>query len=155
LASASSTIHHLTSAAQTSSSGNYEADFSGFNEDLANMIKMKLGVDMGNSRLYQKPYAAEFDLVSYPTGWRVHDFVKFNGDDNRTTWEHISKYIAQLGEVSFSDASRVRLFSLSLTRTSFSWFSSLAQILFSLGINWNVSFMITFIVGIMKRNLVT
>jgi hypothetical protein len=45
------------------------------------MIKTKLGVDMADSRLYQKPYAAEFDLVPYLTGWRVPDFVKFNGDD--------------------------------------------------------------------------
>ena len=49
------------------------------------MIKKKLGVDMGNS---QKPYS-EFDLVSYPMGQCVPDFVKFNGDDNKTTWEHV------------------------------------------------------------------
>jgi hypothetical protein len=41
--------------------------------------------------------------------------VKFNGDDNRTTWEHISQYIAQLGEAIFSDALYVRLFSLSFS----------------------------------------
>ena len=50
--------------------------------DLANMIKTKFGVDMGNSRLYQKPYSADFDFVSYPTGWHFSHFVKFNGDDN-------------------------------------------------------------------------
>ena len=33
--------------------------------------------------------------------------------------------MAQLGEASSSDALRVRLFSLSLTGTAFSWFSSL------------------------------
>jgi hypothetical protein len=60
--------------------------------------------------LYQKPYAAEFDLVSYPTSWSVPHY----------------QYIAQLGEVNFSDALRVQLFSLSLTGTAFSWFSSLA-----------------------------
>ena len=38
----------------------------------------------------------------------------------------MSQYILQLGEVSFNDALRVRLLSLSLTRTVFSWFSSLA-----------------------------
>ena len=39
----------------------------------------------------------EFDLVPYPIGGRVSDFVKFNGNDNRTAWEHIGQYIAQLG----------------------------------------------------------
>jgi hypothetical protein len=27
------------------------------------------------------------------------DFFKFSGDDNRTIWEHISQYTAQLGEL--------------------------------------------------------
>src|SRR5687767_1707517 len=54
------------------------------------------------------------------------DFVKFSGEDNRTTWEYISQYLAQLGEVGYYNALRVRLFSLSLTRTVFAWYLSLA-----------------------------
>ena len=81
---------------------------------------------MGNFRLYQKQYHPEFDFVSYHAIWHVPEFTKFNGDDSRMTWEHVSQYILQLGEASFNDALRVRLFSLSLTGTSFSWFSSLA-----------------------------
>ena len=114
--------HRLTSNAQASTSRNYKADLT---EDLANMFKAKLGVGMGGSRLHQKPYPDDFDLVSYPVGWCVPNLIKFNGDDNRTTWGHISQYVAQLGEASSSDALRVRLFSLSLTGTAFSWFSSL------------------------------
>ena len=81
---------------------------------------------MGSSCLYQKSYPPEFDFVSYPAGWRVPEFTKFNGDDSHTTWKHISQYILQLGEASFNDALRVHFFSLSFTRTAFSWFSSLA-----------------------------
>ena len=44
---------------------------------------------MGTSRLYQKLYPSEFDFISYPAGWRVLEFVKFNGEDSRTTWEHV------------------------------------------------------------------
>jgi hypothetical protein len=40
-------------------------------------------------------------------------------------WEHISQYLAQLGEVISIDALTVHLISLSLTGTAFSWFSSL------------------------------
>jgi hypothetical protein len=69
-------------------------------------------------------YPDAFDLVSYPMGWRVPDFVKFTGYDNRSTWENISQYV-QLGEASSNNSLRVRLFSLSLTGTVFSWFSSL------------------------------
>ena len=102
-----------------STSSNYQADFSRFKEYLAGVLKTKLGVDMGSLRLYQKPYPPEFDFVSYPASWRIPEFVKFNGDDSRTTWEHVSQYILQLGEAGHNDALRVRLFSLSLTGTAF------------------------------------
>ena len=84
------------------------------------MFKAKLGVDVGGSHLHQKPYPDDFDLVSYPFGWCVPDFIKFSGDDNRTTWEHISQYLDQLEEASSSEALRVCLFSLSFTGTTFS-----------------------------------
>ena len=74
--------HHLASNAQASTSRNYKADLA---EDLANMFKAKLGVGMGGSRLHQKPYPDDFDLVSYPIGWCVSDFIKSSGNDNRTT----------------------------------------------------------------------
>jgi hypothetical protein len=97
-----------------------------FKEQVASMIKNKFGIDMGNSRLYQKPYKADFDLMAYPPGWRVPDFIKFSGEDNHTTWEHISQYIAQLSEESAHEYFKVPLFSLSLIGTTFAWFSSLA-----------------------------
>ena len=60
--------------------------------------------------------------------------MKFNREDSRTTWEHVSQYVLQLGEAGLNDALRVRLFSLSLTGTAFSWFSSLAP---GSILNWN------------------
>jgi hypothetical protein len=39
-----------------------------FKEEISNMMKNKLGVDMGNTRLYQKPYRADFDYVAFPPG---------------------------------------------------------------------------------------
>ena len=124
MAHGNTNTHRLSSDFYTSAY--YQANLIKFKEDLSNAIKSKLGVDMGSSRLYQKPYPPEFDFVSYPAGWRVPVFTKFNCDDSRTTWEHVSQYILQLGEASFNDALRVRLFSLSLTGMAFSWFSSLA-----------------------------
>jgi hypothetical protein len=107
-------------------SQHYQADLLKFKEDLVNAIKSKLRVDMGTTHLYQEPYPAEFDFVPFPAGWRILEFTKFNGDDSRTTWEHVSKYVLQLREAGFNDALRVRLFFLSLTGTAFTWFSSLA-----------------------------
>jgi hypothetical protein len=51
--------------------------------------------------------------------------VKFNGDDSKTTWEHVSQYLAQLGEASAIEEIRVRLFSFSLIGNAFSWFALL------------------------------
>ena len=119
------TTHRFATAGQTSM-GNYEADLVRMKEDLANMFKSKLGLDMGRTRLYQRPYSNSFDMIPYPTGWRVPEFIKFSGDDNRSTWEHISQYIAQLGEAGSSNSLRVCLFLLSLTGTTFSWFFFIA-----------------------------
>jgi hypothetical protein len=96
-------------------------------EDFKKQTRETFGVELSNkSRVYQKSYPSHFDLVPYLIGWHTTDFVKFNGEDNRTTWEHASQYLAQLGEVGSVDALKVRLFSLSLTGTAFSWFSSLS-----------------------------
>ena len=109
--------HRLATNAHTSTSGSYEADLAKMKADLATLLKTELGqlgLSPSRNRLYQRPYPDAFDLVPYPTGWRISDFVKFSGDDNRSTWKHISQYVAQLGEASFSNSLRVRLFSLSL-----------------------------------------
>jgi len=68
----------VSSSLHASTSGNYQADFSRFKEDLAGVLKTKLGIDMGSSCLYQKPYPLEFDFISYPAGWSIPEFVKFH-----------------------------------------------------------------------------
>jgi hypothetical protein len=55
------------------------------------------------------------------------NFIKFSGEDSRSTREHASQYLAQLGEASSSEALAVHMFPLSLTGTTFSWFASLAH----------------------------
>jgi len=134
--------HRLTSVAQASTSGRCKANLGRLKEDLGSMMKTKLTVDMGSSILYQKTYLAEFYLVSFSAGWCAPDFMKFSDDDSRTPWDHISHYIFQLGKASCNNAFHVRLFSLSL-----SFF-----LVFFIGINWNVSFMITSLIGTMSQN---
>jgi hypothetical protein len=43
-------------------------EFNRFKEDLANVVKIKLGVDIGTTNLYQKPCDPEFDRFSLPRG---------------------------------------------------------------------------------------
>ena len=86
-------INCLATDAQTSTSGNYEADLAMVKADLSQLFRTELsqlGLTPSKSRLYQLPYPDAFDLVPYPSGWQVPDFIKFSGDDNRSTWEHIS-----------------------------------------------------------------
>src|SRR3954454_23152715 len=51
---------------------------------------------------------------------RFQIFVKFNGEGTKTTWEHVSQYLAQLGEAGSLNELKVRLFRLSLTGTALS-----------------------------------
>jgi hypothetical protein len=60
-----------------------------------------------------------------PNGWRVPNFNKFSGDDSKSTMEHISMFLAQLGEASTYDFMKVCNFPLSLTNIAFAWFTSL------------------------------
>jgi hypothetical protein len=54
-----------------------------------------------------------------PDGWKVPNFNKFSGDDSKSTMEHISMFLAQLGEASAYDFMKVHNFPLSLTSTAF------------------------------------
>ena len=140
--------------ARTSMSSNYETDLARMKADLSTMLSTKLsqlGIDPGKNWLYQRPPDA-FDLVPYPTGWRVPYCIKFSGDNNWSTWEHISQYVAQLGEASSSKSLWVRLFSLFFTRTTFSWFSTLSRNSVRSWIELEQKFYDHFIVGKMKLN---
>jgi hypothetical protein len=56
----------------------------------------------------------------------VPDFVRFTGDDARTTYEHIGQFSAQVNDTGIMDVHKIRLFPLSLSGTTFNWFTSLA-----------------------------
>jgi len=77
------------------------------------------------SSSYQKPYDYRFNAHIFPLGVEVPDFVKFSGNDNKSTREHISQFLAQLGDLADREAFRIWLFSLSLTGSAFAWYSSL------------------------------
>jgi hypothetical protein len=57
---------------------------------------------------------------------RVPEFSKFSGEDGKTILEHVGQFILQCGVASAKDALKLRMFPLSLSNTTFTWFSSLA-----------------------------
>ena len=44
-------------------------------------------------RTYQRPYPKNYDYVAYPQGFKIFEFVKFTGDNSRTTLEHIGQFL--------------------------------------------------------------
>jgi hypothetical protein len=95
-------------------------------EEIAGAFRDKLGVSIvpgGHS--YRIPYNSQFDRLPYPQGTRIPEFAKFSGDQGKSTHEHIDQFLAQLGELADTEAFCVRLFSLSLTGTAFTWYATL------------------------------
>jgi hypothetical protein len=91
-----------------------------FEASMIKKIKENLGVDIrGDTMVYQKPYPSHFDWAPSPANFHLPNFIKFSGEDNRSTREHVSQYLAQLGEASSSEALAVRMFPLSLIGTTF------------------------------------
>ena len=110
----------VSTSTQLNSSSNFDKMLADYKNNLANFLRESFGVDVrSKTRTYQKSYPTSFDSVAYPAGFRLPDFVKFSGED-------ISQYLAQLGEAGSINELKVHLFSLFLTGTAFSWFSSLA-----------------------------
>jgi hypothetical protein len=92
-------------------------------EEIAGAFRDKLGVSMvPGGQPYRKPYDSRFDHHPYPQGTRIPEFTKFSGDQGKNTREHIGQFLAQLGELANTEAFHVRLFSLSLTGTTFAWY---------------------------------
>jgi hypothetical protein len=95
-------------------------------EQVARMLR-EFGLEpRGRAKTYQKPYPEFFDTVLFPREFRVPDFVKFIGEDSKTTYEHIGQFLAQVSDYGITDMHKIRLFPLSLSEATFNWFVSLA-----------------------------
>jgi hypothetical protein len=85
------------------------------------MLREHYGIEPTvRTRAYHKPYPKIYDSYLYPPGFRVSEFVKFIGKDNRTIWKHVNQFLTQMGEASLADYLKVRLFPLSLSDIVFS-----------------------------------
>jgi len=90
--------NHETHAPNNSSVNLQKPNDSYFNQilekhkkDLAVMFKETFGVELKDKTLVcQKPYPESFDSIPYPQNFKVPEFIKFTGEDSRTTWEHVS-----------------------------------------------------------------
>ena len=66
-----------------------------FRAEVQKMFYDNFGIEpKPGSRIYQKPYPDYFGYVPYHQGYKVPDCAKFNGVDSKSTWEHVSQYLA-------------------------------------------------------------
>jgi hypothetical protein len=94
---------------------------------LATILRESFGIEpKGRGCVYQEPYPDYYDQLPNPRGYRVPEFSKFIGEDGKIILDHIGQFILQCGEGSANDALKLRMFSLSLSDTAFTWFTSLA-----------------------------
>ena len=72
-----------------------------------------------------KTYPPAYDQIPLPHKYKLPDFTKFSGQGEVSTVEHINRFIMQCGEAANQDALRVRLFSMSLSGSAFTWYTTL------------------------------
>ena len=115
---------YMQAAGQTSGSGTTGADE--WANKIAEVMREQFGLKpKQQAHVYRPPYPEAFDMMPLPHRYRMPDFAKFTGQDDTSTREHISRFLAQCGEASAVDALKVRFFPLSLSGSAFSWFASL------------------------------
>jgi hypothetical protein len=64
-------------------------------EQLANFMKDHFGILPKQKAIaYTMPYPEELDQMPPPPKFKVLEFSKFTGNDNMSTVEHVSRYMA-------------------------------------------------------------
>ena len=60
-----------------------------------------------------------------PREFEIPDFIIFSSEDEKPTIEHISQFTIECGKENQNEYHKLQLFPLSLTVTTFAWYSSL------------------------------
>nr|KYP38616.1 Retrovirus-related Pol polyprotein from transposon opus [Cajanus cajan] len=64
--------------------------------------------------------------VELPRGAKVPKFLKFAGELNESTVEHIARYLVECGDLGNNEYLKMKYFPSSLTKHAFTWFTNLA-----------------------------
>jgi hypothetical protein len=66
------------------------ADPNNLTTQLATILCESFGIEpKGRGCVYQKPYPNYYDQLPYARGYRVPEFSKFSGEDDKITLEHV------------------------------------------------------------------
>ena len=75
--------------------------------------------------MYKTPYPSANDQIPLLHKYKLPDSTKFSGQGEVSAVEHVNRFIMQCGEAAHTDALKVRLFSMSLSGSAFTWFTTL------------------------------
>jgi hypothetical protein len=96
------------------------ADPNNLTNQLATILQESFDLEpKGRGRVYPKSYPDYYGQLPYARVYRVPEFTKFTGEDDKTILEHVDQFILQCGEASANDTIKLRMFPLSLSRTTF------------------------------------
>lgn len=76
--------------------------------------------------VYRKPYPDWMGTVPYLKGFKMPEFSLFTIEDDHSTFEHITRFLALCGDVVHGDHWKLRLFPLSMSKMTFTWFIALS-----------------------------
>jgi len=120
---ASATLPLTPPAPQATSAGGQQVDWT---SKIAEVTRDQFGLKPKQQNLmYRTLYLAAYDQLPLPHKYKLPDFTKFYGQGEVSTVEHINRFIVQCGEAAQQDALKVRLFSMSSSRSGFTWFTTL------------------------------
>jgi hypothetical protein len=75
--------------------------------------------------MYRTPYPAVYDQLPLPHKYKLPDLTKFSGQGEVSIVEHIYRFIMQCGEAAQNNTLKVCLFSMSLSGSAITWFTTL------------------------------
>ena len=63
--------------------------------------------------------------MDLPRGYKIPKFTKFSGEIGESTVEYVARFTLEYGDLASSEILKMKYFPSSLTRESFSWFTTL------------------------------
>ena len=97
-------------------------------DNIMNMIEQAYGPTLQRVArpTFRKPYLERIGReYERPRNFKVPNFSTFSGDDDKTAYEHISRFTIQCGELSNNGHGKLIMFANSVTGQAFKWYASL------------------------------
>ena len=93
--------------------------------NIVERIMARNGMNTMPRPTYSSPLSEYILQTENPRGWKIPKYTKFGGETGESIVEHIARYLTELEDMANNEGLRVKHFLLSLTKASFTWFTTL------------------------------